>query len=115
MFYANKAVIGRGDDVTLCYGVEGAESLTLDPPIEQIKPAFNRCFGYKPQKTTDIKLTARNAGGHEASQTITVRVEGVYKPPEAASQATGSHGLIATFVAMPPTITASRNRAASCT
>lgn len=81
LFYADKLQVAKGEEVLVCYGVEGATSVRLDPPIEQITPSFNRCFKYAPATTREYALVATAADGTTARQSFTVRVEGVAAPP----------------------------------
>lgn len=71
-FYASEGVVRPGSPVTICYGVEYAETVHIEPPIEDIRPSHNRCIEAKPPKTTIYTLTAEGADGKaEASFTIT--------------------------------------------
>ena len=81
-FYAGSPTVARGEQVLICYGVEDAKSVRLEPPIEQINPSFNRCFQYAPAATSHIKLIAAGADGTERSKTIEVAVAGVASPPK---------------------------------
>lgn len=80
-FYAGSSTVARGGQVLICYGVENATAVRLDPPIEQINPSFNRCFQYAPATTSEIKLIATGAGGSASSKTIQIAVAGVAPPP----------------------------------
>jgi hypothetical protein len=69
-FYASPATIPPGDRSLLCYGVEGATTLTLTPAVEEIKPALSRCIEVRPKTTTEYVLTADGAGGQTQSRTV---------------------------------------------
>jgi hypothetical protein len=73
-FYANRGEIVRGEQAVICYGVENAESVQLEPPVEKLAPAFNRCFAITPQHTTTYTLSAAGAGGKTAQVSLTVQV-----------------------------------------
>lgn len=75
-FYANPPAVARGEKALLCYGVEGAASVRIDPPVEQLSPALTRCFEVTPTETTEYKLTAEGRGGDTTSQSVTVQVGG---------------------------------------
>ncbi|MDX2151673.1 MAG: hypothetical protein SFV54_13125 [Bryobacteraceae bacterium] len=75
-FYASPGVIASGDSAMMCYGVEGAESVRLEPAAEKLTPLAYRCFHVSPTASTTYKLTARAKTGEETSQTAEVRVEG---------------------------------------
>ena len=73
-FYAGNGEVDRGDHTVVCYGVENARSVRLDPPIEQIEPSLNRCIAVTPQRTTEFKLMAAGRDGREVSEAFTVKV-----------------------------------------
>ena len=81
-FYAGSREILDNQSVGLCYGVENAKTVRLDPPVEQLKPGYNRCFYLTPARTTTYKLLAEGFDGSAASQSVTVRVKpSVAEPP----------------------------------
>jgi|HigsolmetaAR202D_1030399.scaffolds.fasta_scaffold23707_2 hypothetical protein len=89
-FYASPGVIAQGESTTLCYGVEGAKQVRLDPPVEDLKPSMNRCFSVSPVTTTRFTLVAQGADGKEVSETLQVAVQGVAKAkPEGSSAEDG--------------------------
>jgi hypothetical protein len=73
-FYAQPAVIPKGGKTLLCYGVENATALRLDPPVEKVWPAMSRCFEITPAKTSTYALTAESADGQTTSKSVTVQV-----------------------------------------
>jgi hypothetical protein len=74
-FYANPAIISRGDSTTLCYSVSNAESVTLEPQTNAVWPAFERCVSVMPKKTTTYTLTATDAAGNTKTKTVEVDVK----------------------------------------
>ncbi len=72
-FYA-EPVVAKGETTKLCYGVENAATLKLDPPVERVWPAVARCFPVSPEKATRYTLTAVDAQGRQVSQTVDIRV-----------------------------------------
>ena len=74
-FYAASEEIRRGDRVIVCYGVENARAVRLDPAIEEVEPSPNRCFNAFPKRTTTFKLTATGKNGNEVSASFTVHVK----------------------------------------
>ena len=71
-FYASQGVVRPGDSVTICYGVEYAEKVRIEPFVEEIRPSHNRCIEAKPAKTTLYTMTAEGPDGKdEASFTVT--------------------------------------------
>ncbi len=95
-FYASAAEVAAGQTVTICYGVENAANVRLDPPVEPLEPLFNRCFAVSVSRTTTYTLTAEGPDGRTVSESFTVRVRGSgpsrQRPPEA-------EGMIRMFVA----------------
>jgi hypothetical protein len=78
-FYGNATTVPKGESVTLCYGTENVETVTLTPYDEDgIGPSFNRCVAHTPTKDTTYVLTAKGPGG-ETTSSFTVRV-GAAKP-----------------------------------
>ena len=73
-FYANPAVIQRGDSTTLCYSVSNAKSVTLQPQSNAVWPAFERCVSVSPKKTITYTFTATDASGNTKSATAMVVV-----------------------------------------
>jgi hypothetical protein len=97
-FYPSNTQVARGEHALVCYGVENAKAVRLEPPIEQIVPAYIRCFQYSPQKTTEIKLVATGADGSEVSKAIQIAVVGVASAPKTKSD------LIVSFVSSAKTV-----------
>ena len=73
-FNASPAIVKPGEKVLVCYGVSNAKEVKIDPPLEDISPSLSRCLEAHPRKTTEYTLTARDAGGHEAKQSLTLQV-----------------------------------------
>src|ERR1700692_4158560 len=42
-FYATPGTIRPGQHANLCYGVNEAKTVRLDPPVEQVWPALTHC------------------------------------------------------------------------
>ena len=74
-FSADAGVLKAGAHTQLCYGVENATQVVLDPPVAPVKPAYRNCIEIAPKTTTTYKITASDAAGHSKSQSLTVRVE----------------------------------------
>ncbi|MCU1234919.1 MAG: hypothetical protein JWP63_2886 [Candidatus Solibacter sp.] len=73
-FYASPGEIPRGGHANLCYGVNGAKQVRLDPPEAAVWPSQTRCVQVTPHADTTYKLTAEDAGGHAVSQTFRLKV-----------------------------------------
>ncbi len=73
-FYASPGVIRSGDSANLCYGVNGASQVRLEPPVEKVWAAQSRCFAVSPRADTEYKLTAEDTAGHSVSQSFLLKV-----------------------------------------
>lgn len=73
-FYASPGDIRRGEHANVCYGVNGAKDVRLEPPVEKVWPSESRCFQVTPQQDTAYKLIAEDATGHVVSQSFVLKV-----------------------------------------
>jgi hypothetical protein len=73
-FYAAPGEIRRGQHASLCYGVNGAKQVQLEPAVEAVWPAQTRCLQVTPATDTTYKLTAGDAAGHTVSQSFLLKV-----------------------------------------
>jgi hypothetical protein len=62
LFYASPPTIALGERSLLCYGVEEATAVKIEPELEPIKPSFSRCIEAHPKVTTTYRLTAEGKG-----------------------------------------------------
>ncbi len=90
-FYAGAGRIEANQSVGLCYGVENARAVHLEPPVEQLQPGYNRCFYLTPPRKTTYKLTAEGLDGSTATASVTVDV--VAPAPLAKDDHPARHGL----------------------
>lgn len=73
-FYGNAATVAKGESLTLCYGTENVDRLTMEPYDDgDLPPSFNRCIAHTPTKDTTYVLKASGPGG-ETSATFSVRI-----------------------------------------
>lgn len=72
-FYA-EPVVAKGETAKLCYGVENAKTVTLEPPVEKVWPSIARCIPVDPSKADLYKLTATGEDGNFVSQTLRIKV-----------------------------------------
>jgi hypothetical protein len=70
-FYASPENPTIGETAKLCYGVENAEQVTLDPPADRVWPALGRCIDIRPGAKVTYTLTATH-GTERVSQSVTV-------------------------------------------
>lgn len=80
-FYASPPVVSPGERVLLCYGVEEAEAVRIEPEVEPLKPSYSRCIPVTPRATTRYTLTAEGAGGGSVTSSVTVTVQGAGRAP----------------------------------
>ena len=73
-FYASPAVIKRGEQSTICFGVNGARRVRIDPPVESLHPAISYCLKVAPRKDTDFTLTAESAAGQTVTRRLRITV-----------------------------------------
>jgi hypothetical protein len=73
-FYAGSAQVPKGEPVTLWYGVENATSVRVEPPVQDLKPGYNRSFQATPERTTTYRLVAEGAAGGPVDKSVTVEV-----------------------------------------
>ena len=73
-FYTNVSSVARGDRALLCYGVENAKTVRLEPPPQELSAALARCVEVTPAATTTYTLTAEGADGKTATRSLTVPV-----------------------------------------
>lgn len=73
-FYASPPTVRRGEHSLICYGVNAAQTVRIDPPVEQLHPAVSHCLQVTPEQSTDYKLTIGDSAGHTLSQSLTIQV-----------------------------------------
>lgn len=73
-FYARDGHLVEGRSTVLCYGVLNAKSLRVDPPVDGVSPALNRCVEVAPLHDTRYTLTAEGADGKTVSESFTLAV-----------------------------------------
>jgi hypothetical protein len=70
MFYASPAQPPEDQKTLLCYGVENATEVRLEPPVDRMWPTPTRCFQI-PTRAAIYTLTAAR-GNDRVSQSVTV-------------------------------------------
>jgi hypothetical protein len=66
-FFASPPSISRGEESELCYSVSNAKTVSIDPPVGNVWPAFDHCVTVKPRKTTTYTITIDDGAGHTKS------------------------------------------------
>src|SRR5258708_21285321 len=73
-FWAVDPNLPRGETTRLCYGVEDARAVRIEPDVKRLYPALTHCFEVAPRHTTTYKLIAQAADGSAAMESVTVRL-----------------------------------------
>lgn len=73
-FYARDGVLLQGHSTVLCYGVLNAAAVRIEPKVEDVSPALNRCLAVAPLHDTRYTLTAQAADGRTASESFELSV-----------------------------------------
>jgi hypothetical protein len=73
-FYATQAQVARGEKALLCYGVENARSVWLEPPRQELSVALARCVEIFPAADTTYKLTVEGEDGQAVTRELKVAV-----------------------------------------
>jgi hypothetical protein len=73
-FYSTLAQVGRGGTALVCYGVENATAVWLEPPRHELSVAQARCVDVSPKADTIYKLTAQGADGKAVARELKVKV-----------------------------------------
>jgi hypothetical protein len=81
-FYARDGAISRGQKTLLCYGVLNATAVRLEPSVDSVYPAQNRCLEISPAQTTKYVLTAEGPKGPPVSQSLQVVVRSASVSPQ---------------------------------
>jgi hypothetical protein len=72
--YISPPEVRPGETAHLCYGVSQTKSVTLDPPVAPVWPAFSRCIPVTPDKDTTYTLTADDGAGHTKTSSVSIKV-----------------------------------------
>jgi hypothetical protein len=73
-YYITTAQVARGEAALVCYGVEDATQVWLEPPRQELSAALARCVEVRPTADTTYKLTASGIDGKTVSQELKVPV-----------------------------------------
>jgi hypothetical protein len=74
-FYSTLAQVPRGEKALLCYGVENAAAVWMEPPRRPLsETALSRCVEIWPAADTTYKLTAEGADGKAVTRELKVAV-----------------------------------------
>jgi len=73
-FYARDGHMVEGRSTVICYGVLNAKSVRIEPPVDGVSPALNRCVEVAPQHDTQYTLTAEGDDGKVISASFHLAV-----------------------------------------
>ena len=72
--YTTSSQVGRGEKALVCYGVENAKAVWLEPPRRELSVAQARCVDVSPKADTTYKLTAQGADGKTVMRELKLKV-----------------------------------------
>jgi hypothetical protein len=67
--------IPRGEVVTVCYGVERATAVRMEPGAWHLPGGMKNCIRFYPKQTLDYTLIASGAGGQEQRERFRIAVK----------------------------------------
>jgi hypothetical protein len=73
-FYATPASVRAGSQSLICFGVNSAKNVRIEPPVEELHPAISHCFQVAPKHDTEYTLTADDGAGHAVQRSLQVHV-----------------------------------------
>ena len=73
-FYARAATHTEGGESLICYGVLNAKSVRIEPPVDGVFAALNRCVAVAPEHDTRYTLTAEGHDGRTVSESFVLAV-----------------------------------------
>ena len=73
-FYGASNQTPKGEPLTVCYGVEDATSVRMEPAEEELGLSHNRCIAIHPKQNTTYALIAKGADGEEVRKTFAVTI-----------------------------------------
>jgi hypothetical protein len=91
-FYATSAEITDAEHDTICYGVENASSVRIEPPVTSLTPSLTRCFWVEPKQDTTYNLIAEGHDGSQDSASFQLRVKPA--PPSILFMAVSSKEIV---------------------
>jgi hypothetical protein len=71
-FYSTAERVPRGEKALLCYGVENASVVWLDPGHKELSAALSRCIEVTPTEDTTYVLSAQSPGGKPVTRELKV-------------------------------------------
>ncbi len=72
-FYSPNGDLMEGDSTLICYGVVNAKSVRIEPPVEGVGVALNRCVKVAPEEATRYTLIVEGNDGSVVSESFVIR------------------------------------------
>jgi hypothetical protein len=73
-FYTRDGSLTEGAGSVICYGVLNAKSVEIQPAVDGVFPALNRCVSVTPERDTRYTLTAEGNDGQKVSASFVLAV-----------------------------------------
>ena len=73
-FYTTSGQVAKGEKALVCYGVENASTVWMEPPRQELSAALARCVEVFPGADTTYKLTAQGADGKPVTRELKLTV-----------------------------------------
>ena len=73
--FSAPGMIRKGETVQVCYSVTGAETVRIEPYIDETWPSFQRCMDVSPQKDTTYTITVEDKDGNQKTASLTIKVD----------------------------------------
>jgi len=70
--YATESKVAKGENTLLCYGVENASAVWLDPGHKELSAALSRCIEVTPGADTTYVLSAQSPGGKTVTRELKI-------------------------------------------
>ncbi|MBN2319242.1 MAG: hypothetical protein JXR49_09205 [Acidobacteria bacterium] len=74
-FYATPPAVRPGGSAQICYSVASAESVRIEPHVDNVWPSYSRCVAVTPTEETTYKLIAQDAEGNTVTAETTVKMD----------------------------------------
>jgi hypothetical protein len=75
MLAVSDKAVPRGEVVTVCYGVERASGVRMEPGGMRLPPGMKNCIRFYPKHTAEYTLIASGAAGQEQRESFKVAVK----------------------------------------
>jgi hypothetical protein len=89
-FYTRDGTLTEGSGSVICYGVLNAKAVEIEPAVDGVFPALNRCVAVAPERDTRYTLTAEGNDGRRVSASFVMAVH----PDEALLPKITSFGIV---------------------